>query len=108
MIDIFKVIKFIKDQWLAGILIICWVLWLFFSTVQEKQLQSEVKTLHDTIKKETIKIDTLYKHNESIVTKIKLIKQKEHDTIKIIDTMSNSELQKFFADRYNKKDSIKG
>jgi hypothetical protein len=107
MIDIFKALNFIKSQWLGFIVIL---LWIFISLLPNRdlnKLKKEDKKLDTIIVKQNNIIDTIYKDNIKIKNKIQYINKKQYDTIKIIDTMSTSELQKFFTDRYNKKDSCK-
>ena len=104
MINIFTVINFIKNQWLGSIVILIWLLTLLIPNkdVSVDKVKTEVK-----IKEKQYIIDTLYKNNTSIITKIKYIKQKEYDTIKIIDTIPISELQKYFSSRYVKGDTVR-
>jgi hypothetical protein len=52
------------------------------------------------------KLDSLKVSESTIIKKEKILIQIQHDTIKVIDTMSVSELQKYFTERYNQKDSI--
>jgi hypothetical protein len=104
MINIFTVINFIKNQWLGSIVIFIWILTLLIPSkdISVDKIKTEIK-----IKDKQYIIDTLYKNNTNIITKIKYIKQKEHDTIKIIDTIPISELQKYFSNRYIKGDTIR-
>jgi hypothetical protein len=104
MINIFAVLNFIKNQWLGFIVIFIWILTLLIPNkdIDVDKIETEVK-----IKEKQYIIDTLYKNNTSIITKIKYIKQKEYDTIKIIDTIPTSELQKYFSNRYSKGDTIR-
>jgi hypothetical protein len=104
MINIFTIINFIKNQWLGSIVILIWLLTLLIPNkdVSVDKIKTEVK-----IKEKQYIIDTLYKNNTSIITKIKYIKQKEYDTIKIIDTIPISELQKYFSNRYVKSDTVR-
>ena len=54
--------------------------------------------------KDSLKI--IIKTQTKYINKIQVIKEKEYEQIKVIDTYSNAELERFFSDRYN-KDSIK-
>jgi hypothetical protein len=102
MIDLFKILKFAKDQWLGVIVSILWIIYIIFMQMADDKLVEETKVLEKVIIKEKLRIDTLYKTNTVIDNKIKYIKIVTHDTIKIIDTMRASSLQKYFTDRYNK------
>ena len=102
MIDLFKILKFAKDQWLGVIVSILWIIYILFMQIADDKLIEEAKVLEKVIIKEKLRVDTLYKTNTVIDNKIKYIKIVTHDTIKIIDTMRASSLQKYFTDRYNK------
>jgi hypothetical protein len=102
MIDLFKILKFAKDQWLGVIVSILWIIYIIFMQMADDKLVEEAKVLEKIIIKEKLRVDTLYKTNTVIDNKIKYIKIVTHDTIKIIDTMRASSLQKYFTDRYNK------
>jgi hypothetical protein len=102
MIDLFKILKFAKDQWLGVIVSILWIIYIIFMQMADDKLVEETKVLEKIIIKEKLRVDTLYKTNTVIDNKIKYIKIVTHDTIKIIDTMRASSLQKYFTDRYNK------
>jgi len=102
MIDLFKILKFAKDQWLGVIVSILWIIYIIFMQMADDKLVEKTKVLDKIIIKEKLRIDTLYKTNTVIDNKIKYIKIVTHDTIKIIDTMRASSLQKYFTDRYNK------
>ena len=102
MIDLFKILKFAKDQWLGVIVSILWIIYILFMQIADDKLVEETKVLEKVIIKEKLRVDTLYKTNTVIDNKIKYIKIITHDTIKIIDTMRASSLQKYFTDRYNK------
>ena len=102
MIDLFKILKFAKDQWLGVIVSILWIIYIIFMHMADDKLVEEAKVLEKVIIKEKLRVDTLYKTNTVIDNKIKYIKIVTHDTIKIIDTMRASSLQKYFTDRYNK------
>jgi hypothetical protein len=99
MTKILTIINFIKNQWLGSIVILIWLLTLLIPNkdLSIDKIKTEVK-----IKEKQYIIDTLYKNNTSIITKIKYIKQKEYDTIKIVDTIPINELQKYFSNRYTK------
>ena len=54
--------------------------------------------------KDSIKI--IIKTQTKYINKIQVIKEKEYEQIKVIDNYNNTELERFFSDRYN-KDSIR-
>jgi hypothetical protein len=110
----YHISKFIKQQWLGTILIILFILFLFYGIGKNDELKKEKQRLEKEIKvleqKEQLhwsKLDSLKVSESTIIEKEKTLIQIQHDTIKVIDTMSVSELQKFFTNRYNKKDSIR-
>ena len=110
----YYIVKFIKEQWLGFILIILFILFLLYGVIKNNELKREKQRLEKEVKelkqKEELhwnKLDSLKITENTIIKKEKLLIQIQHDTIKIIDTMSVSELQKYFTNRYNKKDSIR-
>jgi cell division protein FtsB len=106
MINIFKVINFVKNQWLGFIILLLWIVAAVTASINANNDATKLYKIQNDIDKKKIIIDTLYKENVRVETRIKILKQKEYDTIRIIDTMSISELQEYFTNRYNKKDSI--
>jgi hypothetical protein len=110
----YHISKFIKQQWLGTILIILFILFLVYGIGKNSELQKEKQRLEKEIEvleqKEELhwnKLDSLKVSENTIIKKEKILIQIQHDTIKIIDTMSVSELQKYFTNRYNQKDSIR-
>jgi hypothetical protein len=71
------------------------------NTLKTNNNRLEVKK---TALKDSLKI--IIKTQTKYINKIKVIKEKEYEQIKVIDTYSNAELERFFSNRYN-KDSIK-
>ena len=69
------------------------------SDKENSRLEVKKTALKDSLKVIT-KIQTKY------IDKIRIIKQREYEQIKVIDSYSNAELECFFSDRYD-KDSIK-
>lgn len=107
-------IAFLKNQWLGSILIILFILSLVYGIGKNDELKKEKQRLEKEIetleKKEQLhwnKLDSLKISEITIIEKEKTLIQIQHDTIKVIDTMSVSELQKYFTNRYNKEDSIR-
>lgn len=108
--DIIKIIKFFKEQWLGSLLIILWLISIVFYQNKRDQLITEAENLKTKIEKLEEKesaykkeIVLLKKTDTIIVEKIKKIKEKEYVQIKIIDSFTVSELQQFFTDRYSKE-----
>jgi hypothetical protein len=109
-----RISNFIKQQWLGTILIILFILFLFYGIGQNNELRKEKQRLEKEIElleeREELhwnKLDSLKVGRNTIIEKQKTLIQIEHDTVKIIDTISFSKLQEFFSNRYNQKDSIK-
>lgn len=72
---------------------------IYISDRDNNRLEVKKTALKDSLKVIT-KIQTKY------IDKIRIIKDREYEQIKVIDTYSNAELECFFSDRYD-KDSIK-
>jgi len=109
MIDLYKVSKFIKSQWLAFVLLFLWVLSTIMYNhkkellIKETEiLDSKINKLNSDISKYKIVIDSLKVVDTVIVTKIKTIKQKEYEKIRVIDSLPISGLQSYFTERYPK------
>jgi hypothetical protein len=105
--------NFIKQQWLGSFLIVLFILFLLYGINENNELKNEKQKLEKDIQlleqKELLhwyKLDSLKINERTIIKKEKILIQIQRDTIKVIDTMSVSELQKYFTDRYNQKDSI--
>ena len=99
--------NFIKNQWLAGVIIIVWILASLHSQInndklidEANHLKVEVDSLQEISAVKAKKIDSLSKVDTVIVDKIKTIKEKEYVEIKVIDSLPISGLQQFFTDRY--------
>jgi hypothetical protein len=107
-------INFIKQQWLGFVLIVIFVLYLLYGIqkknellIEKTRLEKEIEILEQREGLHWNKLDSLKLYNNTIIQKQKTLIQIEHDTIKIIDTISFSKLQEFFSNRYYKEDSIK-
>lgn len=105
--------NFIKQQWLGSFLIVLFILFLLYGIKEnsdlkkeKQQLEKEIEQLEIKEKLHWYKLDSLKINESTIIKKEKILIQIQRDTIKVIDTMSVSELQKYFTDRYNQKDSI--
>ena len=106
--------NFIKQQWLGFVLIVIFVLYLLYGIqkknellVEKQRLEKEIELLEQREESHWNKLDSLKSDNKTIIQKEKTLIQLEHDTIKIIDTISFSELQRYFTDRYYQEDSVK-
>jgi hypothetical protein len=104
------VLQFIKKyKWIIAVIltIIAFVVYKDFknrssiNTLKTNNNRLEVKK---TALKDSLKI--IIKTQTKYINKIKVIKEKEYEQIKVIDTYSNAELERFFSNRYD-KDSIK-
>jgi cell division protein FtsB len=101
--------NFIKNQWLAGVIIIIWILASLHSRMNDHKLldeanhlKVEVDSLQNVSAQKAKQIDSLSKVDTVIVDKIKTIKEKEYVEIKVIDSLPISGLQQFFTDRYER------
>lgn len=109
MVDLYKLYKFFKEQWLGSILIIVWLISVFIYQHKKVELlnkayvlESKVKRLEKKAKAELKSTDSLKTIDTLIVTRIKIIKQKEYEKIRIIDSLPVSGLQSYFTERYPK------
>ena len=104
-----KVLNYLREQYLAVIITVIWLL----STLhyqeknsvllkQTKQLEAEISKLKKKDAKSSITIDSLSKIDTVIVNRIKTIKQKEYVQIKVIDSLPISGLQQYFTDNYKR------
>ena len=101
--------NFIKNQWLAGVIIIVWIIASLHSNMnndklldEANHLKVEVDSLQDISAQKAKQIDSLSKIDTIIVDKIKTIKEKEYVEKRIIDSLPISGLQQFFTDRYER------
>ena len=103
-------LQFIKKYKYIIAIVLTIIAFLFYKEL--KKINS-INTLKDnnnrlnerkTALKDSLKI--IIKTQTKYINKIQVIKEKEYEQIKVIDTYSNAELERFFSDRYD-KDSIK-
>ena len=101
--------KLIKNQWLAGVIIIIWIIASLHSSIhndklldEANHLKMEVDSLQDVSAEKAKQIDSLSKVDTVIVDKIKTIKETEYVEKRIIDSLPVSGLQQFFTDRYER------
>ena len=103
-------LTYLKDQWLAMIIIVV----LVFFTLSEqnknnllieqtKILESKILILEEKDHESSKIIDSLSKVDTVIVNRIRTIKEKEYVQIRIIDSLPVSGLQRYFTDRYSEK-----
>jgi predicted histidine transporter YuiF (NhaC family) len=109
MVDLYKLYKFFKEQWLSGILIIVWLISALVYQYKKNELlnkayilEAKVKELEKKANTELKNVDSLKTIDTLIVTRIKIIKQKEYEEIRIIDSLPVSGLQSYFTKRYPK------
>jgi hypothetical protein len=109
MVDLYSVYKFFKEQWLGSILIIVWLISVFIYQDKKNELLNKAYLLETRIKEleskaniELKDVDSLKTIDTIIVTRIKIIKQKEYEKIRIIDSLPISGLQSYFTERYPK------
>ena len=101
--------SFIKNQWLAGVIVIIWIIASLHSSINNDKLldkanhlKVEVDSLQDVSAEKAKQIDSLSKVDTIIVDKIKTIKETEYVEKRIIDSLPVSGLQQFFTDRYER------
>lgn len=104
------VLQYIKKyKWIIAVIltIIAFVVYKDFknrSSINTLKTNNSILEVKKTALKDSLKI--IIKTQTKYINKIKVIKEKEYEQIKVIDTYSNAELERFFTNRYN-KDSIK-
>lgn len=105
--------KYLKNQWLGFILIFLYIVFNHQSKLEQskleyenKQLLSEVKSLEKEAKTNEIKIDSLKSVDIVYVDKVRTIKETLVKELRVIDSLPHSGIEKYFADRYNSKDSV--
>tara|TARA_R110000822_G_scaffold39636_1_gene108716 strand:+ start:1357 stop:1665 length:309 start_codon:yes stop_codon:yes gene_type:complete len=98
---------FIKNQWLAGVIVIIWIIIALYSDIindrlldERNELKIEIDSLESMSARKTEQINNLSKVDTIIVHKIKTIKEKEYVKIKSIDSLDISGIQQFFTERY--------
>lgn len=109
MVDLYKLYKFFKEQWLGSILIMIWLISVFMYQHKKNELlnkayilEARVKELENKTNVELKSVDSLKTIDTVIVTRIKIIKQKEYEEIRIIGSLPISGLQSYFTERYPK------
>jgi len=105
-----KMILIITKYWVPILFVVIVIIaaFVYFNhRAYDKELIKELKDIKTKVKvfeKKNIKLekalDSLSTLDTVYVDKIKIIKIKEYETIYSIDTLTVSELQKFFTDRY--------
>ena len=104
------VLQYIKKyKWIIAVIltIIAFVVYKDFknrSSINTLKTNNNRLNEKKTALKDSLKI--IIKTQTKYINKIKVIKEKEYEQIKVIDTYSNAELERFFTNRYD-KDSIK-
>jgi hypothetical protein len=98
-----------KYKWII-ILILGLVIYLIY---KEIKLQNDINILESDnnrleVKKTALKdsLKVITKIQTKYIDKIRIIKERENEQIKVVSSFSNDELECFFSDRYD-KDSIK-
>jgi hypothetical protein len=98
-----------KYKWII-ILILGLVIYLIYKEIKLRNdiniLESDNNRLEvkKTALKDSLKVIT--KIQTKYIDKIRIIKERENEQIKVVSSFSNDELECFFSDRYD-KDSIK-
>lgn len=102
--------EFLKDQWLAAVILIIWITVMIINYSYTNKLihnadnlKIEVDSLKKVLVKKSIEIDSLSKVDTILVNKIKIIKQKEYVQVRNVDNLNVSQLQKYFSDHYPKE-----
>lgn len=98
---------FLKKNWIC-IAIGLALLYFLYNSQQRvdelleknKQIEIENNELLKKIEASKKKIDTLYLKDTVYIEKIKYIKKETDDKVKSVDTLSISDVQSFFSERY--------
>ena len=104
--------KFFKTHWFSILLVgvLCYILLKSQSKINELEeeaikIENVNKILESQADSLLEEIDALSERDTVYLDSLVYIKEKSNDKIKAVDTMSISELQSFFTERYP-KDSI--
>jgi hypothetical protein len=99
--------SFIKSHWLAVVLVIVFIIYSIINTAKMAKYKEErykfnnkINSLELLADKNKKLIDSLKQIDGVYVEKIKIIKQKEYEEIRIIDSLPSNELQGYFSERY--------
>jgi hypothetical protein len=99
--------SFIKSQWLSVVLVIVFIIYSIINTAKIAKYKEErykfnnkINSLELLADKNKKLIDSLKQIDGVYVEKIKVIKQKEYEEIRIIDSLPSNELQGYFSERY--------
>ena len=99
--------SFIKSQWLSVVLVIVFIIYSIINTAKMAKYKEErykfnnkINSLESLADKNKKLIDSLKQIDGVYVEKIKVIKQKEYEEIRIIDSLPSNELQGYFSERY--------
>lgn len=102
-----KIINYLSKNWILIIIIIIggYILIDGDADIRKykkeiKELKSDIKDLNKIIENNLILIDELSKQDTIYLEKIKIIKQKADVQTIYVDTMSISDKQNFFSERY--------
>jgi len=103
-------VQFIKKyKWILAIVLTI-IAFFFYKELKNINSINTLKSNNNRLEerkivlKDSLKI--IIKTQTKYINKIKVIKKKEYEQIKVIDNYSNAELERFFSNRYN-KDSIR-
>jgi hypothetical protein len=103
----FRISNFIKSQWLGIVLLIVFIMYSISSTLktnkyieEREKFKIKISSLELLANENKKLIDSLKRIDGVYVEKIKIIKQKEYEQIRIIDSLPASELQSYFSERY--------
>ena len=105
--------SFVKKQWLAFVLLAIYLFSYMLNKQEESKLEqenkvllSEIKVLEKESSENAIKIDSLKGVDIVYVDKIKFVKETLIKELHILDSLPHNGIEKYFADRYNSKDSV--
>jgi hypothetical protein len=105
--------SFVKNQWLAFVLLAIYLFSYMLNRQEESKLEqenkmliSEINALEKESDKNSVKIDSLKKVDIVYVDKIKVVKETLIKELHILDSLPHNGIEKYFADRYNSKDSV--
>jgi hypothetical protein len=103
----FRISNFIRSQWLGVLFLIVFILYSIFSTLktnkyieEREKFKIKINSLELLANENKKLIDSLKQIDGVYVEKIKIIKQKEYEQIRIIDSLPVNGLQGYFSERY--------
>jgi hypothetical protein len=106
-----KILDFLNKNWFFVLILFVLIYMVVKMQITNNNYKEQAKIYKKEIKHLELEqqislklIDSLRKMDTVYITEIETIKGESYETIKIVDTMSVSSMQEFFANRYSKEE----